>query len=233
MAGQQLIPVGTVPARRDPSIRPTRETYDALQDAYDYFNGCLFSDRLPNCVITLKRHGRSYGFFSGDRFIRKDGKECDEIALNPVHFQGRSLSDTLATLVHEMVHLWQHHHGKPGRGSYHNRQWAEKMKQVGLYPSDTGAAGGKETGDRVSHYVVKGAPFSDAMATLERRGFTIPWSEVPVIQPESSETGTTAGKVPTSGKRQKYTCPVCGLNALARRNAKLACLEHGAQMLPS
>jgi hypothetical protein len=38
-----------------------------------------------------------------------------------------------------MVHLWQHHHGKPSRTGYHNKEWATMMKAVGLIPSDTAA----------------------------------------------------------------------------------------------
>jgi len=30
-----------------------------------------------------------------------------------------------------MVHDWQKEFGKPGRGRYHNREWAEKMKEIG------------------------------------------------------------------------------------------------------
>ena len=233
MAATRRVPAYTVPTRRDPSIRPTRETYDALQEAYDHFNGELFGDELPNCIITLKRKNRSYGSFSGKRYLRGDGRESDEIALNPAQFLERSLTDTLATLVHEMVHLWQHHHGTPGRGGYHNRQWAEKMKQVGLYPSSTGAGGGKETGDSMSHYIVSGGRFIGAVNILERRGFTIPWTEVPIIQPTGSGMEGTPGTESKSGKRVKYTCPVCQLNALAKHDAKLACLEHGVQMLPN
>ena len=101
--------------------------------------------------------------------------------MNPMYFQDRLVAETLSTLVHEMVHLWQHHHGKPGRGGYHNKEWAGKMKQVGLYPSDTQAEGGKETGDRMSHYILPSGPFTGAMDDLERRGFIIPWAEVLVI----------------------------------------------------
>ncbi len=234
MASTQLIPTYTAPTRRDPSIRPTRETYHALQEAYDHFNGELFDDDLPNCIITLKRKNRSYGSFSGKRFISEDGRECDEIALNPARFQERSLVDTLGTLAHEMVHLWRLHHGKPGRGSYHNRQWASMMKQVGLYPSSTGAGGGQETGDKVSHYIVSGGRFIRAMDVLERRGFSIPWAEVPVIRPETAGTmeGTNSPTGAKSGIRVKYICPVCALNALSRHDAKISCLAHGVQMLP-
>ena len=35
-------------------------------------------------------------------------------------------------LVHEMVHLWHHHEGKPSRSGYHNTDWADKMATVGV-----------------------------------------------------------------------------------------------------
>lgn len=221
--------------RRDPSIRPTQETYEALQEAYDFFNQCLFEDMLPNCVITLKNRPRSLGFFAAGRYARLDGKESDEIALNPAHFRNGTLSKTLSTLVHEMVHLWQHRHGAPGRGTYHNRQWAEKMKQVGLFPSSTGKEGGKETGDSMSEYVIDGGPFSDAVAMLARRHYTIPWAEVPVVQ--TRKVGELSVPVPTaapkSGRRVKYKCPVCALNAWAKPGARLACLEDNVAMQPA
>ena len=53
----------------------------------------------------------------------------DEIALNPATFHDRTAEEILSTLVHEMVHLWQHHFGTPSRASYHNREWAAKMKE--------------------------------------------------------------------------------------------------------
>tara|TARA_R110002110_G_scaffold257206_2_gene473143 strand:+ start:282 stop:992 length:711 start_codon:yes stop_codon:yes gene_type:complete len=236
MATTALVPISKTVVLRDASLRPTQETYDPLQEAYDYFNGRLFQDSLPNCLVTLKRHGRSYGYFVGDRYGRADGRVSDEIAMNPVYFHTRPLTETLSTLVHEMVHLWQHHHGKPGRPPYHNRQWAEKMKEIGLHPSDTGAIGGKETGDRMSHYILPSAPFAAACAGLERRGFEIVWGEIAPAKPQGPGGGPAPGKTETkSGKRVKYSCPQCGSNAWARHEAKVGCLEHDAavRMLPA
>ena len=85
----------------------------------------------------------------------------------------------LSTLVHEMTHLWQHHCGKPGRGRYHNRQWAERMKAIGLHPSRTGKAGGEETGDCMNHYIVPGGPFEVAANELLMAGFAITWTRNP------------------------------------------------------
>jgi hypothetical protein len=121
----------TDPDLSELSIEPTKETYDQFQEAYAYFNRVLFEGQLPNCLITLQRNKRSYGYFCGDRFGRADGLVTDEIALNPRYFHVRPVADVLSTLVHEMEHLWQHHCGKPGRGSYHNKEWAQRMKAIG------------------------------------------------------------------------------------------------------
>ena len=42
-------------------MHPTREIYDELQTAYDYFNVELFGGELPPCLITLQREKRTYG----------------------------------------------------------------------------------------------------------------------------------------------------------------------------
>ena len=101
-------------------VKPTQVTYEGLQGAYDFFNERLFGGMLPPCLITMQRKANSRGFFAGKRFTTRDGQEVtDEIALNPALFHGRSSEDILSTLAHEMVHLQQHHFGKPSRTGYH------------------------------------------------------------------------------------------------------------------
>jgi hypothetical protein len=130
-------------------INPTKRAYGDLNSAYDFFNRHLFGGALPRCLITMQRTNKAYGYFAGDRFGALDGGEiADEIALNPSHFASRGTERVLSTLVHEMVHLWQHHRGSPSRNAYHNKEWAAKMREVGLVPSSTGKPGGKETGNR-------------------------------------------------------------------------------------
>ena len=36
----------------------------------------------------------------------------------------------------------------------YDRQWAAKMREIGLQPSSTGEEGGKETGQSMSHYII-------------------------------------------------------------------------------
>jgi predicted SprT family Zn-dependent metalloprotease len=162
----------------DPSslaLVPTRQAYGELQQAYDHFNRALFDGALPGCMITLQREKATCGYFSSRRFARADGQITDEIALNPAYFAVVPLVETLQTLVHEMVHLWQEHHGKPGRGRYHNEEWADKMERIGLMPTSTGKPGGKRTGDKISDYAIEGAAFLAACAELMTERFTISW----------------------------------------------------------
>lgn len=209
----------------DPYAKPTQDTYDGFQLAYEHYNLSLFEGRLPNALITLQRSRRSYGYFCFNRFERDDGKYCDEIAMNPRYFRERSLEDVVSTLVHEMVHLWQFHFGAPGRGRYHNREWAEKMKTIGLYPSNTGAPGGQELGDQMSHYIIDGGPFAISTERLITQGFKIDWQDKPVkpIGPPTDPEAPPMSKPSKAGKRVKYACPACGLNAWAKHEARLMC----------
>lgn len=111
---------------------PTRKTYAALNGTYIYFNKALFNGQLPHCLITLQRKARARGYYAHERFIADDGSGvCDEIALNPQHWRQDNLKQNLSTLVHEMVHKWQFCFGTPPKGVYHDRQFCEKMYEVG------------------------------------------------------------------------------------------------------
>ena len=192
--------------------RPTAETYSALQTAYEFFNRQLFCVHLPDCLITLHRKDkRMYGYFWGSRFTHlEDPRErrTDEIALNPSRFTAAGIEDVLSTLVHEMVHLWQHHFGTPSRAGYHNREWAAKMKEIGLYPSSTGAPGGKETSQNMSHYVIAGEAFATACAALVSEGFKLAWGEI-----ADAVRDIDKGDDTNRSRRMKYTCPSCEANA--------------------
>jgi predicted SprT family Zn-dependent metalloprotease len=199
---------------------PTQVTYIGFAEAYDWFNSRLFHGALPRPLITMQRQRGSYGYFASDRFGTRDRSEIvGEIALNPIHFESRTVEDSLSTLVHEMVHLWQQYFGNSSRSGYHNREWAQKMKAVGLQP-DNGKGGG--TGQRVDHHIVPGGPFSVACAELLSRGTEIRYVDLWRQRP---------GAVRRT--RSKYTCPDCGLNAWAKPQARLDCTDCGTHMVES
>ena len=196
--------------------RITGQEYTAFDDAYDWFNEQLFQGKLPPCLITLQRKARSYGYFANQRFGHrlKAKTLTDELALNPDNFLDRRDKEILSTLVHEMVHCWQKHHGHPSRRGYHNQEWAEKMVEVGLMPSDTGEPDGRETGQHITHYILPQGPFDLAANTLLKTGFKLNWQSV---APDKKERKTQ--------DRIKFQCPSCGQNAWAKPTATLICGE--------
>ncbi len=157
-------------------MRPTEEAYTELQHAYDCYNDHLFEGALPACMITFQREKRTMGYFSANRFVKRvDGTQTDEIALNPEYFALYPMIEVLQTLVHEMTHLWQRHFGTPSRSCYHNNEWADKLENLGLMPSDTGAPGGKRTGQKIADYSIPGGRFERVTKDLLADGFAISW----------------------------------------------------------
>lgn len=191
---------------------PTPQASGEVQFLFTYFNEKLFNSTLPECLITPRTKNQALGYFAPDRFVAVAGERCHEIALDPKHFD--DLSATAMTLVHEMAHLWQHVSGTPSRGGYHNKEWAEKMKSVGLIPSDTGQPGGKQTGQPMLDYVAEGGPFARAIAELIESGFKITWSDAVREKPKKTGAG---------GRRDKYTCTDCGFSAWAKPGATIVC----------
>ncbi len=158
--------------------RPTEEMYRSLQRGYDHFNKTLFEGELPQCLITLKRLKRAVGYFSPGAYRLKRGKRTThEITLCTSWLGLKTEQDMASTLVHEMAHLWQDEFGKPGRRGYHNRQWATKMEEVGLQPSTTGEPGGKRTGERVTHYIIRNGVFEESWKKLKGSGYRVAWAD--------------------------------------------------------
>lgn len=158
--------------------KPTEEAYGELQAAFDYFNQRLFSNQLPQCLLTFQRGKNIMGFYRKGSFKHHlSGDLIDEIALNPEYSPLSPLIVVLQTLVHEMTHCWQAHFGSPSRNGYHNAEWAKKMESIGLIPSSTGSAGGKKTGQSMSDYVALDGRFDHAARRLLSGGFCVTWHD--------------------------------------------------------
>jgi hypothetical protein len=195
------------------SIAITPVEYTGLQEAYDHFNAGLFDGALGDVFITYQRRAHSRGYFSADRFSGRVGAfGKHELALNPDHFVSRSDEEICSTLAHEMTHVWQHQHGKPSSRGYHNREWAAKMKAIGLQPSNTGAVGGKETGQRMTHYVIAGGPFQVAFVKLAASGWRL-----------SLESAHRSGPKGGINSKTKFTCVSCGQNAWGKPDLAILC----------
>ena len=178
----------------------TSKQFNTLEDLYQYYNQQLFEGKLDECLINLSRHGGAYGFFVPKQWVvaqeedrqyqppiidktasraksKKKSRAIHEISINPDSLY-RSDKSWHSTLIHEMVHLWQHDFGKTSRQCYHNRQWADKMEALGLMPSDTGEEGGLRTGQLMSHYILREGAFEKVFNSISEddlKRLTLPY----------------------------------------------------------
>lgn len=156
---------------------PTKEIYDFLTQICTAINTECFGSELPEVLLTVKGKGRVFGYYKQRAFVSHGGEIVDEIAVNPSYFASHGFKELLQTLGHEMCHQWQQHHGTPSIRSYHNREFAEKMKSIGLMPSSTGKEGGNETGQNMADYMGESGLLPDLYKKLESKGVFIPWYE--------------------------------------------------------
>ena len=211
---------------------PTQEQFTALNGAYVYFNKALFGNELPGCILNFSRLHGTHGFMAPERWKRQGEKNfgTHEISLTPTTLY-RTPVLIFSTLVHEMAHLWQWEFGNPSRNGYHNREWAAKMKEIGLIPSNTGQPGGMETGQNMTHYIEKGGKYEKAFEKMPDKyllPFTALDGEVMKRLIEGTDEGgggdeETKRRVerlkklrPPAKNKTKYTCPVCKASVWGR-----------------
>jgi hypothetical protein len=144
-----------------------------------------------------------------------------------------------------MVHLWQQDFGRPSRAAYHNKEWARKMEEIGLIPSETGEPGGKKTGQNMHHYVDPDGRVMKIFGRLKRKTLeALRLKYLPAFpHPEPAkrrkrgasgapagtegEAGGEGGEEETTEKytsKKKYSCP-CGNNVWGKPGLKIMCGE--------
>ena len=94
------------------------------------------------------------------------------------------------------------------------------MVEVGLIPSDTGAPGGKRTGQRVTHYIEEGGRFDRIWNVLAADGFTFDYQDRATNGPDK----------PPSKLKVRYTCRTCGDCAWGKPDLRIACMKCNQQM---
>jgi predicted SprT family Zn-dependent metalloprotease len=205
-------------ARSARRLTPTPHLFAAYQAMFAHFNRALFDGKLPAVVLNFSRKSKTHGFFAPDRWTRAANEKAalaegpreraHEISLNP-ETTLREPREVASTLVHEMAHLWQEAFGKPSRTGYHNRQWAEKMRAIGLDPLSLDSKNG--TGQRVTHTIRDGGPFDVAFKALPPAAL-LPWRCAPA--PEREKRPRT---------KTKYVCEPCGVKAWGKAGLSLVC----------
>lgn len=218
--------------KKQTDIKPLLEQSKAYSGAFDYFNNRLFGGRLSPCMLMLTRNKHTTGgYFCPDKWFNDSGDPLPEIAINANNFVAGDLSKLFTILIHEMAHQYQWQFGKPSRSGYHNKEWAKLVKGIGLQPiSDDG----KETGQNVDTVLIENSKAETAVLEIPDE-CVFPFYADPLIMGDGDDNPEQDEHVPErkkkSGKRVKYTCAECGLNAWAKADASIICGECSRVMI--
>jgi len=99
-----------------------------LAEWHTRFNGERFAARLrPVPIRVSRRMVRRLGHYAPG--VEGGGAE---IAISARHLRRDGLASALETLLHEMVHQWQHESGLP---IDHGAEFRRKCREVGAVPS--------------------------------------------------------------------------------------------------
>ena len=214
-------------------INPSVEQSESLIAAFDYLNKHLFDGELPRPMLIFTRNPKVVGgYYSAEKWFNTEGVGVDEIAINANSMVEGDEIELFQVVIHEMSHQWQQHFGSPGRGGYHNREWADKAIEIGLKPINVNDSD-CETGDSITTLLIKGGKAMLTLASMPEE-ISIPFYAEVMAGPEApkeKEQGPGAPEeplptpAPKSGSRAKYTCPGCGANLWAKAGLNLQCLD--------
>jgi hypothetical protein len=197
--------------------KPCVEQSEAYLKAFDHLNVYLFNGILSRPMLVLTRSAAvKKGYFAPEAWVNEDEDLVHEISINSNWLATQDIVEAMAVLAHEMLHHWQWEHGKPGRGGYHNQEWMDKALSIGLQPVGSG--------DKVGTDLMPAGPTDEAIRSLPEDAI-FPWITAGIIDDDDGKgkDGRQRQRSPRSGKRAKYTCAQCGLNAWAKPGAPLYC----------
>lgn len=177
-----------------------------LETAFDTLNKQYFDSALPKVIITIQSAPGCYGHFTTYDAWRAPSKNYKEINIS-AETLNRPISNTIATLVHEMVHLYCHINGiqdTSRAGRYHNAKFKEEAEKRGLQIDYDKTIGWSLT-----------APKPELKSFVNGQG----WRKLTIAR--GFEVKDPKAKKPSSTR--KYECPLCGTTVRATRDVFILC----------
>jgi hypothetical protein len=188
-----------------------------LETAYDKLNKKFFTDALIRPVITIQKTPRTFGHFTCWNSWEVSGAGYPEINLGAEQLD-RPLANTLATLLHEMVHQYcfvSKIKDTSSNGRYHNRRFKAEAEKRGLTITKGEGIGWSVTqpGEEFAAWVLSAFTERIKAHRCQEVNFLI------------------SGKAKSSTR--KYLCPKCGLSVRATREVRIACVDCNCQLKPT
>ena len=199
-----------------------------LNKVFDLLNEEFFENALSRPTITIQSTPKAYGHFtlSNNTWVSKLGG-THEINIGAGTL-ARPIEEVAATLLHEMVHYYNHVNGIQDcsrGGTYHNKRFKASAEEHGLRVGHHDKYGWVITSpaDALLDFVLETGLTDILINRNEFSGFR------PTGTGVHNGTGTITPRKPSSTR--KYICPCCGMSVRATRTVRIACMDCNMQML--
>ena len=203
-----------------------------LEKLFNKLNADWWNGELPTPIITIQSTPRAYGHYTTyDAWdVKGDGRK--EINLGAGTLD-RPIEETVATLLHEMVHMYNDTilNVQDCSGSsrmYHNKAFRCTAEAHGLVCSRTKYGWSHtEPADSLLKWILDNDIQEIKLNRNEPHGIRIAGGNA------AANGGTTATGTANKGHSIRYKCPVCGQLARTTKAARLICGDCMLHMLES
>ena len=227
-------------------VKTSTELYNKIQAVIDELDSTFFSGNgkecIPELVFAINNQCRACvtAFVSPDALYDKlNNKKLQYLGINPKYLD-RDSSEILATICHELCHIYENAYIHIPRGGYHDRQWVELMESCGLTPVFL-----NKSKTSVSTRIAEGGAFEEFVKTFkEKHGedyFNIVEyskeiehkTKVSLGIEEGEDTEDSSPKADNADKpvkkynrnKVKYTCSGCGVKVWGKPGLHIECSD--------
>lgn len=209
----------------------TSRTAGYLEKIFRALNQDFFDGELEEPIITIQSTPRAYGHVTVAKTWKRKDENRHELNLGAETLD-RPIEEVVATIVHEMVHLYHLAHGVQDcsrGGTYHNKKFRDEAERRGLVVSHHDKYGWTitEPSDRLMEYILEQGWSEIRM----NRGFS--WTPPPSTGGKAGAgSGGVAGTgtTPKKSSTRKLTCPCCGNSVRATKAVRIMCMDCQEQM---
>lgn len=201
----------------------TSRTAGYLEKIFRALNRDFFSGELEEPIITIQSTPHAYGHVTVSKTWKRKDDWRHELNMGAETLE-RPIENIIATMIHEMVHLYNIAHGVQDcsrGGMYHNKKFRDEAERRGLEIGHHPTYGWTITtpGERVIDYIIEQEWAEIAM----NRGMG--WTPPPSIGGKAGAGGGTTGTgtTPKKSSTRKYICPKCGQNIRATKQVNIIC----------
>ena len=199
----------------------TSRTAGYLEKMFRALNSRYFDGKLEEPIITIQSTPRAYGHVTVAKSWRKGQENRHELNIGAGTLD-RPIENVVATLLHEMVHLWNMQKGVQDcsrGGAYHNKRFRDAAIARDLdisYDTTIGWSITQPTENLCDFIIEQG--WTDIMMSRNEWSYTAKGT----TGGEGNATPTTTGK---TTHHRKYVCPCCRNSVRATKAVNIMCVD--------